>query len=151
MAGMAGLLVVSSLAACSSPTESYCSTLKDDKARLEKLAGASGRPTTATLEDSLRVFEDLQHAAPQDISGDWDDFVFAWRSLVQAFAASGANPADFTPGRRPPGVSEAEYKAIQEAAAGLQATPVRMAARRIEDHAQTICKVDLGGGGLTGL
>ena len=147
----AGLLLVGSLAGCSSPTESYCSTLKDDKARLEKLSGQSDEPTTAVLEGSLRVFEDLQDAAPQDVAGDWDDFVFAWRSLVDAFAASGVDPSTFMAGKQPEGVSKSELEAIRQAAAELQSEPVTLAARRIEDHARTICKVDLGGSGLGGM
>lgn len=151
VAGLAGLLLAGSLAGCASPTEKYCSTLKDDKAKLQKLASSSDTPGRQVLHGSLAVFEDLKQAAPQDIAGDWGDFVFAWRSLVDAFDAAGVDPSTFTPDKRPAGVSEAEFEAIKQAAAGLEEEPVRLAARRIEDHAQTICKVDLGGGGLGGL
>lgn len=143
----AGLLVTGSLAGgCASPTEDYCSTLKADKARLEKLAATSDKPGTDVLHGSLTVFQQLEDASPQDIHGDWSDFVFAWKNLVEAFDAAGIKPSQFDPAHQPAGMSDAEFKQITEAAAGLRSEPVRLAARRIEDHAQTICKVDLGAG-----
>ena len=148
---LAGLLLVSSLAGCASQKETYCSTLKSDNAKLQKLAGSAGKPGAQVLHGSLAVFEDLKQAAPPDIAGDWDDFAFAWKSLVDAFDAAHVDPASFDPEHRPAGVSEAEFAQIKQAAAALQAEPVQLAARRIEDHAQTICKVNLGGGGLGGL
>jgi len=151
LVGLAGLLLVSSLAGCASQKESYCSTLRSDNARLQKLASTSGRPGSQVLHGSLTIFEDLHRAAPQDIAGDWDDFSFAWKQLVDAFDAAHVDPATFDPEHRPAGVSEAEFEQIKQAAAALSAEPVRLAARRIEDHAQTVCKVSLGGGGLGGL
>ena len=145
---LAGLLLVGGLAGCASPTEKYCSTLKDDKAELGRLASSSDKPQGQVLRDSLGVFEDLQDAAPQDIAADWDDFVFAWRSLVDALDEAGVDPGDFDPAHPPAGVSKAQVDQIEQAAEELRSDKVTAAATRIEDHAQSVCKVSLGGAGL---
>jgi hypothetical protein len=145
-APLALVLLGGGLAGCGSSTDDYCGALKDDKARLEKISSSSKSPTTADLRASLGIFEDLQGRAPQDVQGDWRDFVTAWRSLVEAFTDSGVDPGVLAAGKTPTGASAAELREIRDAANGLQAEPVRLAAGRIEDHARTICKVDLGGG-----
>ena len=147
-AALAGLLLASSLTGCASPTEKYCSTLKDDKAKLGKLADSSDKPQAQVLHDSLALFEDLHDAAPKDVAGDWGDFVFAWRSVVDALDEAGVDPGSFDPAHPPAGVSTAQVQAIEQAAEELRSDKVTAAATRIEDHAQTICKVDLGGSGL---
>ncbi len=145
---MAGLLLVGSLAGCASDTEKYCSALKDDKAALQKLASSSDKPAGDVLHGSLRIFEDLQGKAPHDIAPDWNDFVYAWRSVVDAFDAAGIAPPDFTPDKKPAGMSTGQFHAIKQAAAELGSQKVQGAAGRIEDHGRTVCKVDLGGSGL---
>jgi hypothetical protein len=149
LAGVAGgLLLVATLTGCASQTEKYCSTLKDDNAELQKLASGSDQPAGRVLDRSLAIFEELQGKAPHDVAADWNDFVYAWKSVVDAFRAAGVDPARFDPARRPPGVSTGQFQAIKQAAAELDSETVQAAAARIEDHAQTVCKVDLGGSGL---
>jgi glucose-6-phosphate isomerase len=145
---LAGLLLVSSLAGCASATDRYCSTLKDDKAQLQKLASSSDKAPGRVLTGSLAVFEDLQHRAPHDVAADWNDFVFAWRAVVDAFAAAGTDPSRFDPDQKPAGMSTGQFQAIKQAAAELGSQKVQAAAARIEDHAQTVCRVGLGGSGL---
>lgn len=145
---LAGLLLASSLAGCASQTERYCSTLKDDKAQLQKLASSADQTHGQVLQGSLAIFEDLQNKAPHDVAPDWNDFVFAWRSVVEAFAAAGTDPSRFTPDKKPAGMSTGQFQAIKQAAAELGSQKVQAAAARIEDHAQVVCKVSLGGSGL---
>jgi len=145
---LVGLLLASSLVGCASHTERYCSTLKDDRAQLQKLASSSDQAQGQVLQGSLAIFEDLQSKAPHDVAPDWDDFVFAWRSVVEAFDAAGTDPSRFTPDKKPAGMSTGQFQAIKQAAAELGSQKVQAAAARIEDHAQTVCKVSLGGPGL---
>ncbi len=144
------VLVAAGLSGCASHTERYCSTLKDDSAALKKLSAESGKPGGEVLQRSLAIFTELRSAAPPDVAPDWNDFVYAWKTVVDAFAAAGVDPARFDPSRRPPGVSTGQFQAIKQAAAELGSQKVRAAAARIEDHARTVCKVELGRSGLGG-
>jgi hypothetical protein len=147
-AAVAALLLATVPAGCASQQEKYCSALKDDNAQLKKLA--SDKPAGEVLHRGLAIFQDLQSKAPQDIAGDWADFTYAWKSLVDAFDAAGVDPAHFDPEHQPAGVSTGQFQAIKQAAAELESQKVQAAASRIEDHAQSVCKVDLGGSGLGG-
>ncbi len=141
---VAGLLLVTALGGCASQKEKYCSTLREDKAALSKLAGASSKGDV--LGRSLTLFTDLRDQAPPDVKQDWTQFVDAWKAVVDAFHAAGVDPRSFDPAHRPAGVSTGQFQSIKQAAAALESEDVRLAAARIEDHARVVCKVDLGGG-----
>lgn len=146
---LAVLVLAGSLAGCGNGTESYCSSLKQDKARLTRLAAASAKPGTAgtdALGDTVGVLSGLRDEAPDDIADEWDTLVEAMRGLSQAIEDSGADPGDFASGKQPGGVTLGQYKAVQQAAAELQTTRVQQAGASIEQHAQDVCKVDLGTG-----
>jgi hypothetical protein len=145
---LVGLLLASGLTGCASDTEKYCSTLEDDNAQLQKLASSSDKRQGQVLKGSLAVFEELQSKAPHDVAPDWNDFVYAWGSVVDAFDAAGIGPSQFTPDKKPAGLSTGQFQAIKQAAAELGSEKVQAAAARIEDHAQAVCKVSLGGSGL---
>lgn len=134
------------LTGCSRSTESYCSTLRDDRAELRTLSGQAAEPGGESLQGSLAVFEELRDAAPDDIADEWDTLVAAWQDLVDAVRDSGAPLSAFRNGRRPSGVSTGQYHAVQQAATELASTRVRQAGASIEQHALDVCKVDLGGG-----
>jgi hypothetical protein len=144
MGALAALLLVCGLAACSKQ-ESYCGTLKSDRARLatlSKQASTKGGGTQA-LTRTVSLLSTLRDRAPDDIHDDWVTLVRALDGLAEAVKASGADPADFNGGRRPAGVTEGQYHAVRQAAAELQATPVEQATKSIEQHALDVCKVDL--------
>jgi len=143
------LLLATGLTACSSDTESYCSALKDDQKQLKRLSARSDDPGAGgskALEGTVSLLSDLGDKAPDDISGDWDTLVQALQGLVDAIKASGADVGDFQGNKKPAGVTGGQLKAVQQAAAELQATPVQQAGKSIEQHAQDVCKVDLGSG-----
>ena len=145
---MAAVLMCSGLASCSQ-TKSYCSTLKADRKQLSTLSGPGrrqgrqGRGRGKALSRTDSLLSDLRDKAPDDIRDDWDTLVQALDGLDAAIKATGADPEDFEGGRRPAGVTEGQLRAVQQAAAELQATPVEQATQSIEQHAQDICKVDL--------
>jgi hypothetical protein len=143
---VAGLLVSASLASCSHG-ESYCGTLKQDRKKLAALSAQSSQKSgdgSKALSRTVSLLSDLRDNAPDDIKDDWDTLVQAIQGLADAVKASGAGPADFRGGRRPAGVTEGQFRAVRQAAAELQATPVEQATKSIEQHAQDVCKVDLG-------
>ena len=141
----AGLLVSASVTSCSHGA-SYCGTLKQDRKQLAALsaqtAGSSGKGSRA-LTRTVALLSDLRDQSPSDIRDDWDTLVQAMQGLADAVKASGADPAEFRGGRRPAGVTEGQLRAVQQAAAELQATPVEQATKSIEQHALDVCKVDL--------
>jgi hypothetical protein len=143
---LAGVLLCSGLTSCSH-TKSYCSTLKADRKQLAALsseAGGKGKGGAKALSRTDSLLSDLRDKAPDDIRDDWDTLVQALDGLVEAIKASGADPEDFQGGHRPAGVTEGQLRAVQQAAAELQATPVEQSTRSIQQHAQDVCKVDLG-------
>jgi hypothetical protein len=146
---LALLLLAGGLTGCGNGTQSYCSALKEDKPKLTRLAAASakpGRTGTDALGDTVDVLSGLRDEAPDDIADEWDTLVEALQGLSDAIADSGAAPSDFASGKQPGGVTVGQYKAVQQAAAELQTTRVRQAGASIEQHAQDVCKVDLGTG-----
>lgn len=139
--------LAASLTGCGSSQQSYCSTLKSDKARLATLSAQTAKPGAAgsrALRRTVDVLDALRDKAPDDIHDEWVRVSDAFRGLQQAIADSGADPGDFRGGRRPSGVTSGQVRAVQQAAAELQATPVQQAGKSIEQHAQDVCKVDLG-------
>lgn len=143
------LLVAGGLTGCGHSTESYCSSLKQDKAKLTRLAADSAKPGktgTDALGDTVGVLSGLRDDAPDDIADEWDTLVGALQGLSGAIKDSGADPSDFASGKQPAGVTVGQYKAVQQAAAELRTTRVQQAGASIEQHAQDVCKVDLGTG-----
>ncbi len=150
---LAVLLVATGLTGCSG-TKSYCSTLKEDGKQLTALSKDVAKPGKAggdALDKTVGVLSGLRDEAPEDISDEWVTLVAALQGLVDAFDRSGAAPGDFAGGKKPAGVTAGQYDAVQQAVAELQSTRVQQASKSIEQHAQDVCQVDLGPGGLGGL
>lgn len=137
------LLAVASLTGCASTTEKYCATLEDQHQTLTDLAKSSAAPGGDLFVDSLAVFGQLRDEAPDGIRDEWDTYVFAWQDMADAFEEAGVSPQDYHPGVRPAGVTDAQLKAIKDAAIELQSERVVDAGQGIEQHARDVCKVDL--------
>jgi len=147
---LVGLLLVASTTSCASETESYCAELQEQKQALTELASGSTDTDGSVLDETLEVFQDLRGAAPGDIEDEWSTLVFAYEALVEAFDAAGTTPGEYDPGSPPEGVSDAEARRIEGAAAELRSKRVVTAADGLQQHARDVCKVDLGlstGGG----
>ncbi|MGH3445320.1 MAG: hypothetical protein ACRDPB_08095 [Nocardioidaceae bacterium] len=141
-----GVLLAAGPVGCASHTDTYCSTLKGDKATLSQLASGGGPSTNKSLHSAVTVLRELRDGAPADIAPDWDTLVAAFSRLFGALHAAGVDPKHFTPDKRPPGVSTGEYHEITQAALALSSTKLLAAAGRIQDEARQVCHVDLGGG-----
>lgn len=145
---VAAVLLLTSLTGCASQTETYCSTLRDDKATLQGLASRSDKPGSDVIGQSLDIFEDLHDKAPSDIAGKWAVFTGAWRGLDQALSDADVSAQQFRSGKKPDGVTSSQFAAIQRAAARFRSTRVVSAAEGIQQEALDVCKVNLGGSGL---
>lgn len=140
----AGLLVLATLPGCASDQEQYCDALREQKTTLTGLADRANNPDTDIFAESLAVFQDLKDEAPDDVADEWDTLIFAWQDLEAAFDRAGTTPAEYDPAKPPAGVSDAEAKALEDAAAELRSPRVVDAGDGIEQHASDVCKVDLG-------
>lgn len=144
-AAVAALLVLPlPLTGCGSDTEAYCDELRSQQPALDRLARGAQRPADGLFTESLQVFQSLREQAPADIRDEWDTFVFAWQGVADAFAAAGIGPAQYRHGDPPPGVSDRQLEAIEDAAAELRSPRVVQAGSGIEQHARDVCNVDLG-------
>ena len=141
---LGSLLLVTSLAGCASETESYCDELEAQKDTLADLAVRSGEPGTDVLTETLDVWRELRDEAPGDIEDEWSTVVFALEGLVDAFEEAGTTPGEYDPASPPEGVSDAEAKKLEAAAAELASRRVKTAGDGLEQHAQDVCKVSLG-------
>jgi hypothetical protein len=139
-----GLLVLALIAGCASDTERYCAELEDQKETLADLAIRAGEPDTEVLEETLDVWRDLRAEAPGDVADEWSTLVFSLEQLVEAFEAAGTTPGEYDPASPPPGVSDAEEKRLEDAAAKLASPRVASAGTDLQQHARDVCKVDLG-------
>jgi hypothetical protein len=146
---LTGVLVVSLLGGCASDTDRYCGELRQQKQTLSDLAVQSEKPGNDVLANTLDVWRKLRDKAPDDIHDEWDTLVFALEGVVEAFDAAGTSLADYDPAHRPPGVSDAEAKRIEDSAGELTSSRVTKAGDSVEQHARDVCQVDLGlsGGG----
>jgi hypothetical protein len=146
---LVGVLLAAGLSGCSGGTSSYCSALKDDRTQLTRLAVESAKPGAKgadALARTLVLLDGLRDKAPDDIADEWNTLVDALQGVADAIKESGAAPGDFAGGTRPQDVTSGQYQAVQQAVAELQTTRVRQAGASIEQHAQDVCKVDLGSG-----
>lgn len=150
-AGITGvaLALLVATGGCSDQQEKYCSALQDEKQTLSSLSARADDPRSGSLAETIDVFERLRDQAPEDVADEWDTYVTAWQALESAMKRAGADESMFRDGRKPPGMSQEKYDAISAAAADLRSTRVVSAASGIQRQALDVCKVDLGGAGLS--
>lgn len=141
---LAGVLVAGLLGGCASDTDRYCGELEQQKETLADLAVRSEKPGNDVLTQTLDAWRTLQEKAPGDIADEWSTLVFALEGVVEAFDAAGTSPGEYDPAHRPAGVSDAEAKRIEDAAAKLTSSRVEKAGSSVEQHARDVCRVDLG-------
>ncbi len=136
-----GTMLAVSLTGCAGDTERYCDTLSEKKQTLTDLAASKDADA---LGQTLEVLRDLRDEAPSDIEDEWTTVVFAYETLADAFDAAGAEPGAYDPASPPEGVTDAQARRIEGAAAELRSARVMQAADGLEQHARDVCKVDLG-------
>jgi hypothetical protein len=133
-------LLVALLTGCTEQEEAYCEALGEEQDTLSELAeDGSGEVLDRTL-DSL---ERLREQAPDELRDEWDTVVRAYRALAEAVDEAGVDPAAFDPDDPPPGVTAEEARRLADLAGALRSTRVIDASLGIEDHARSVCDVDL--------
>lgn len=138
-----GAMVAAMSAACSSQTEQYCGALEENKQQIRDLAKSAQDQDGDLFGDSLEVFGELKAEAPDDVVDEWDTLIFALEGLDGALDDAGISAGEYQLGQRPPGVTEQEMTAIENAAEELRSEPVVAAGDGIEQHAIDVCKTDL--------
>lgn len=134
--------------ACQSQREAYCSALREERQAIVELNRQAGKGRDGVIDDSIAVFERLRDDAPDDLVDEWDTYIRAWRGLDRALERADVDESMFRRDRQPPGVSDAEHAAIEDAARQLRSPRVVDAAGGIEQQARDVCEVDLSGSRL---
>jgi hypothetical protein len=137
---LAAVLVVGSLAGCSSEQEQYCQAVKDHQKPLTEIMSDGG--PTALLE-ALDSFRDLRAEAPSDISDEWQQVIRSIEALDQALNAAGVDPEDFKGGKPPEGLSKQEQEAIASAADQIGSHATEEALAGVQQEALDVCKTQL--------
>ena len=100
--------------------------------------------SSSALLGNLPMLHDLAEKSPDDLSDDWQTYLRAVEGLDDAIKDAGVKPSDFNGGKAPSGLSQADQKAIAEAAGQITTEEVITAASGIEQQARDVCKVNLG-------
>jgi hypothetical protein len=138
---LAGVLVTG----CSEEGEDYCGALADEQKTLDDLADRAAAGGEDLLTPTVEAFTRLRSAAPDELQDEWETVVNAYQALVDAVESAGIDPADYTPGDPPAGLSAADEDRLASVADKLASFRVSEAAAGIEQHADEVCNVDFSG------
>jgi hypothetical protein len=121
--------------------DAYCGDLQRHQKEMADMIDSTS-PTA--LLSHLPMLHELADKSPDDLADEWQTFVGALDHLEKAIKDAGVKPSDFTDGRPPAGLSEADHKAIVDAADQISSDDVTSAASGIEQQGRDVCKVNLG-------
>jgi len=137
----AAALVSAGLAGCGgSSTDAYCGLVSDNQSHLSTVLGDGGQ---AALLDALPIFRTLQAKAPSDIAADWKTVVDRLGALQQALSAAGVDPAQYDAQHPPSSVTDAQRRAIADAATALGSTATASALDAVQQQARDVCHTPL--------
>jgi hypothetical protein len=143
-------LGTSLLAGCGgNSTETYCKELKAAKADFSSLG--SGSPDFNKFDQVISTFHKLAKSAPDEVKPEWQTLDGGLTTLQKDLADAGLSLKDLGPisqGQLPPGMTQEQLQALapklQVAFGKLENDKFQKASDKIEKHAKTTCKVDLG-------
>jgi hypothetical protein len=142
LVGVLLLVLLASLAGCGGDSqEDYCTALEERRTKIAEMVD-SGSP--AVLLDNLPMLRDLGEQAPEDLRDEWQTYLDALGGLDEALDEAGVKASEFKDGKPPAGLSEAERKAIADAAGQVAAEETVQAGAGIEQQARDVCKINLG-------
>jgi hypothetical protein len=144
-------LGASLLAGCGggNSTDTYCKELKTAKADFSGLS--SSTPDFNKFDQIISTFHKLAKDAPSEVKPDWETLDGALTTLQKDLADAGLSMKDLGPiskGQLPAGMTQQQLQALapklQLAFGKLENDKFQKASDKIEKHAKTTCKVDLG-------
>jgi hypothetical protein len=119
----------------------YCGAMKQHRTQIAEMTGSD---SPSALLDGLPMLRGLAEKSPDDLADEWQAFIGALEGLDDAIREAGVEPADFEAGKPPTGLSDADQKAIADAAGQIGTDEVVQASTGIETQARDVCKVNLG-------
>jgi hypothetical protein len=140
-AGLVALVLAALVGCGGEPTEDYCEALSE---RREQIAEMVESESPSALLDNLPMLRDLAEQSPDDLTDEWQTYLGALEGLDAAIEDAGVEASDFEGGRPPADLSEADRKAIADAAGQITTEEVVQAAAGIEQQARDVCKINLG-------
>jgi hypothetical protein len=143
LAGAAlALALLVPLAGCGGNSiDDYCSDLSAHRKEMAEMIDST---SPAALLSHLPMLHDLADKAPEDLADEWQVLVGALDDLDKAIKAAGVKASDFKDGKPPAGLSDADQKAIRDAATQIRTEEVVSASAGIEQQGRDVCKVNLG-------
>ena len=130
-------------------TDTYCKDLKAAKADFSGLS--SSTPDFNKFDQIIKTFHKLAKDAPSEVEPDWKTLDGALTTLQKDLADAGLSMKDLGPisqGQLPPGMTQEQLGALapklQAAFGKLDNEKFKKASDKIEKHAKSTCKVDLG-------
>ena len=141
LAAVVAAVMLFSLTGCGDPTEDYCSQLREDRKEFAEMLESQ---SSSALLGNLPMLRELSEKSPDDLKDEWQTYLRAIEGLDQAIDDAGVKPSDFDDGKPPSDLSEADQKAIAEAAGQITTEEVIAAASGIEQQARDVCKINLG-------
>lgn len=120
--------------------DDYCDAVRANQARLTDVTGSEG---PGALLAALPVFRDLAAEAPDDIADDWQAFLGPLEDLDSALRDAGVDPATYDGGKKLPGLTDAQRRDVQDAAARLLTPQVTAAFDSVQQQAKDVCHTPL--------
>ena len=135
------LLPLLAAAGCGgSDEDAYCQAVKSHQQQLGETLGG-GRPDA--LLKALDDFRALQGKAPSDIKDDWQQLVGSVAALQKALDEAGVDPATYDRSHPPAGMTAAQKKAIDTAAARVGSSDTAQALDALDQQARDVCHTPL--------
>lgn len=140
-AALAFVLLGTGLGACGDPIDHYCEVIKEHRTELNEMVEAG---TEFGLITHLPMLQELNDAAPDDLSDEWQVFLSAVKHLTEVIDETGHQPSDFADQKMPADLSAEQKAAITAAANRLSSEETVAATAAIDQQARDVCKVNLG-------
>lgn len=137
---LVGALVVPLLAACGSDTDGYCDAVEENQQELSEIV--SGGEPDAMLQ-ALAIFQDLADRAPADVSDEWEQVTGSVEALQQALDDADVDASTYDRDEPPAGLSAAEKKSIDDAAARVGGAETLQAIKDLDQQARDVCHTPL--------
>ncbi|RYE80850.1 MAG: hypothetical protein EOO74_01460, partial [Myxococcales bacterium] len=137
---LACLLLGSGLSACGDPIDNYCEVIKEHRKELNEMVDAG---TQFGLITHLPMLQELNDAAPEDLTDEWQVFLSAVKHLTEVVDDTGHPPEDFADQQMPADLTSEEKTAITAAANRLSSQETVAASAAIDQQARDVCKVNL--------
>lgn len=135
-----GLVAWQKLTDPEDPYADYCASVEQERA---VIGAAVEQGAGSGLIRALPSFERLAAEAPEDIADDWDQVIAGVEHLADELEAAGVDPATYDRDSPPEGLTSAERRRIDAAAAALNDPATNESMKSVQQQALDVCGTPL--------